>query len=138
MTGEGEWDDNGFYKSTFQNFNISTFQHFKCNCHAFGGKSRFAALYCYSPDRKGIHPQEHLRDYAGILQADGYAGYNGLYDIERSIKGKPPDERASVRQATAMPIIEALQSALENTREKISGKSPLAAAIRYATGCSGT
>jgi transposase len=38
-----------------------------------------AVWYRYSPDRKGEHPQEHLRSYRGILQADGYAGFNALY-----------------------------------------------------------
>ncbi|EMO8247941.1 transposase, partial [Escherichia coli] len=35
-----------------------------------------AVWFSYSPDRKGIHPQQHLADYRGILQADAYAGYN--------------------------------------------------------------
>ncbi len=35
------------------------------------------------PDRKGIHPQQHLADYSGILQADAYAGYNALYESGR-------------------------------------------------------
>ncbi|EIO3444953.1 IS66 family transposase, partial [Salmonella enterica] len=35
-----------------------------------------AVWFSYSPDRKGIHPQQHLADYSGILQADAYAGYN--------------------------------------------------------------
>lgn len=39
-----------------------------------------AVWFRYSPDRKGIHPQAHLKDYAGILQADAYAGYNAIYD----------------------------------------------------------
>jgi transposase len=39
--------------------------------------------FSYSPDRKGIHPQRHLADYNGILQADAYAGYNALYEIGR-------------------------------------------------------
>ena len=34
----------------------------------------------YTPDRKGEHPVEHLRDFRGILQADGYAGFNRLYE----------------------------------------------------------
>src|SRR6202012_1390040 len=38
-----------------------------------------AVLYGYSPDRKGEHPRRHLRDFRGILQADGYAGFNDLY-----------------------------------------------------------
>jgi len=41
-----------------------------------GGADAPAAWYCYSPDRKGVHPQTHLQDYSGILQADAYAGYN--------------------------------------------------------------
>ena len=45
----------------------------------FGGTSPPAALFHYSPDRRGEHPQRHLALYAGILQADAYAGFNGLY-----------------------------------------------------------
>ena len=42
-----------------------------------------AVLYCYSPDRQGEHPQEHLRGFTGILQADAYAGYGELYRAGR-------------------------------------------------------
>lgn len=35
--------------------------------------------FAYSPNRKGGHPQRHLKDFKGILQADGYAGYERLY-----------------------------------------------------------
>nr|GAJ37692.1 hypothetical 61.7 kDa protein y4HP [Bradyrhizobium sp. DOA9] len=35
-----------------------------------------AAMFYYSRDRKGEHPQGHLAGYAGILQADAYDGYN--------------------------------------------------------------
>ena len=38
-----------------------------------------AAWYRYSPNRKGEHPQAHLRDYLGILQADAYGGYAKIY-----------------------------------------------------------
>ncbi|HPT56962.1 MAG TPA: IS66 family transposase [Casimicrobium sp.] len=38
-----------------------------------------AVWFAYSPDRKGEHPQRHLKDFQGILQADGYAGYERLY-----------------------------------------------------------
>ena len=33
-----------------------------------------AVWFAYSPDRKGEHPQAHLRDFTGTLQADAYAG----------------------------------------------------------------
>jgi hypothetical protein len=36
----------------------------------------FAAMFYYSRDRKGEHPQAHLARYVGILQADAYDGYN--------------------------------------------------------------
>lgn len=38
-----------------------------------------AVWYRYSPDRKGERPRQHLQGYSGILQADGYAGYEQLY-----------------------------------------------------------
>lgn len=44
-----------------------------------GDNSPVAACYFYSPDRKGERPVEHLKDFAGILHADSYAGYNKLY-----------------------------------------------------------
>lgn len=37
-----------------------------------------AALYRYSPDRKGERPAEHLRNFTGFIHADGYAGYEAL------------------------------------------------------------
>lgn len=42
-----------------------------------------AVWFSYSPDRKGLWPQKHLANYQGTLQADGYAGYNALYDTGR-------------------------------------------------------
>jgi len=41
-----------------------------------------AVWFAYSPDRKAKHSSEHLKDFAGILQADGYAGFNPLYERE--------------------------------------------------------
>jgi transposase len=49
----------------------------------FGGPAPPAAVFFYSPDREGSHPQAHLAGYQGILQADAYAGYNALYDPGR-------------------------------------------------------
>lgn len=42
-----------------------------------------AVWFAYSPDRKGLHPQQHLAGYSGILQADTYGGYNALYENGR-------------------------------------------------------
>ncbi|WP_449393262.1 IS66 family transposase [Eoetvoesiella caeni] len=40
----------------------------------------------YSPDRRGLHPQTHLKDYVGILQADAFAGYDKVYATGRVIE----------------------------------------------------
>ena len=45
----------------------------------FGGARKPAALFFYSPDRKGEHPQAHLKDFRGVIHADGYAGFNELF-----------------------------------------------------------
>ena len=45
----------------------------------FGGPEPPAAVFFYSRDRGGEHPRQHLASYAGILQADAYAGFNELY-----------------------------------------------------------
>jgi hypothetical protein len=48
-----------------------------------GGPDPPAAIFFYSRDRGGEHPRRHLATYAGILQADAYAGFNELYDPKR-------------------------------------------------------
>ena len=52
----------------------------------WAGQDPPAAAYWFSPDRKGEHPQEHLKNFIGILQADAYAGFRKLY--ERGIDGE--------------------------------------------------
>jgi transposase len=49
----------------------------------FGGTDPPAAVFFYSRDRGGEHPERHLDGYCGILQADAYAGFNALYKPER-------------------------------------------------------
>ncbi|MBI5121783.1 MAG: IS66 family transposase [Rhodospirillales bacterium] len=49
----------------------------------FKGQDPPSALFYYSRDRGGEHPQAHLANYAGILQADAYAGYGKLYAPDR-------------------------------------------------------
>ena len=49
----------------------------------FGGSAPPAAIFHYSRDRGGEHPARHLAAYAGILQADAYAGFTELYHPAR-------------------------------------------------------
>src|ERR1017187_353354 len=49
----------------------------------FGGKVPPAAIFYYSRTRAGEYPRAHLAGWAGIMQADAYAGYNELYEARR-------------------------------------------------------
>ena len=49
----------------------------------FAGPAPPAAIFYYSPDRGGEHPEKHLTAWSGIMQADAFAGYNGLYSAGR-------------------------------------------------------
>lgn len=55
-----------------------------------------------------------------------------LYAIEKQARGSPPKERRALRQAEAKPGFDDLEAWLHAQLPNISGKSPLAAAIRYA------
>ena len=49
----------------------------------FAGPDPPAAIFFYSRDRGGEHPERHLANYAGLMQADAYAGFNRLYEAGR-------------------------------------------------------
>lgn len=57
-----------------------------------------------------------------------------LYAVEKDARGQLPEARVALRQARAKPIFDALEAWLHAQLRKISGKSPLAQAIRYALG----
>jgi len=91
-----------------------------------------AVIFRYSPDRKGERPQEHLKDFSGILQADAYGGFQDLYDRER----EPLTEAAcwaharrkyfDLHAATGSPVaLEALEriGALYKIEEECRGQS---------------
>ena len=51
----------------------------------FGGKAAPAAVFYYSPTREGEHAERQLEKYTGIVQADAYSGFNGLF-----VEGRRP------------------------------------------------
>jgi transposase len=55
-----------------------------------------------------------------------------LYAIETTIRGRGPEARRAARQAQSKPLVEALHVWLAAQLARISGKSVLAGAIRYA------
>src|SRR3954470_10667143 len=93
----------------------------------FGGHDPPAAMFYYSHDRGGEHPQTHLAGYAGILQADAYGGYNKLYEAAR----KPGPIIEATCWAHARRPFFVLADLAANARRKAHGKpasviSPLA------------
>lgn len=98
----------------------------------FDGPAPPAAVFYYSRDRAGAHPQGHLATYRGILQADAFGGYTKLYDPGR--KPGPITEAACWSHARRKFFV--LADLAHNARRKAQGKtatfvSPLAlAAVR--------
>src|SRR5688500_2483665 len=101
----------------------------------FGGPDPPAAVFFYSADRGGEHPERHLAGYEGIMQADAYAGFNRLYETGR--RPGPVIEAAcwaharrkfyELAQLKKAPIaIEAVQriDALFTIERGINGASP--------------
>ncbi|MGO4915696.1 IS66 family transposase [Pseudogemmobacter sp. W21_MBD1_M6] len=139
------------------------------------GQAPPCVWYQFSVDRKGEHPSSHLKGYKGVIHADGYTGFNGLFEtdraseqacmvhvrrkfvdiyesegsaiaeetikriaalyaVEKEARYKLAVERVALRQDKAKPVFNALEAWLSLQLPKISGKSTLAAAIRYALG----
>jgi hypothetical protein len=55
-----------------------------------------------------------------------------LFAIETTLHGRTPEQRCAVRQEQAVPLLVALNAFLDDALQRISGKSSLAKAIRYA------
>jgi transposase len=93
----------------------------------FGGPGPPAAMFYYSRDRRGEHPQGHLAGYAGIFQADAFGGYNKLYEADR----KPGSIVEAGCWSHARRPFFVLADIAANARRKAQGKttaviSPLA------------
>jgi transposase len=88
----------------------------------FGGTDPPAAIFYYSRDRRGEHPQGHLAGYAGILQADAYDGYNKLY-----LPGRNPGPilEAACWVHARRPFF-AMADIEENARRKAAGRQEIA------------
>ncbi|MFQ5939807.1 MAG: IS66 family transposase [Alphaproteobacteria bacterium] len=66
------------------------------------------------------------------IAADALARIQKLYEVEAEARGQPPDQRKAIRQAKAKPIFDDLEAWLQIQLTRMSAKSPLAGAIRYA------
>lgn len=48
------------------------------------GQAPPCVWYQFSVDRKGEHPSSHLKGYKGVIHADGFTGFNGLFGADRA------------------------------------------------------
>lgn len=92
-----------------------------------------AVWFAYSPNRKTEDPREHLVPFRGTRQADGYAGFNGLYDrayaplIEATCWAHVRRKCCDVHQATDSPLARAALDqigALYDIEVEIRGRPP--------------
>src|SRR5437773_6936537 len=97
----------------------------------FTGSRPAAALFFYSPDRRGEHPRVHLKDFCGVIHADGYAGFNELFVggniVEAACWAHVRRKFFDVHAATGSPIAkEALDriGQLYAVEKTISGSPP--------------
>jgi transposase len=86
----------------------------------FGGPAPPGAVFYYSRDRAGKHPQAHLANYTGIFQADAYDGYRKLYEPGR--RPGPILEAACWVHARRPFFV--MADLAENARRKAQGKKP--------------
>jgi transposase len=90
-----------------------------------------AVWFAYSPDRRGEHPQQHLCKFTGILQADGYAGFNQIYESGRvqeaacwaHVRRKFYDLKEAHKSPIATEAVERI-APLYGIEEEIRGRSP--------------
>lgn len=87
----------------------------------FGGQGPPAAIFYYSRDRGGAHPQAHLARYGAILQADAFSGYAKLYEPQRS---PSPILEAACWVHARRPFF-AMADLEENARRKAAGKKDI-------------
>lgn len=96
-----------------------------------GSPDAAAVWFAYSPDRKSEHPFDHLRGFRGTLQADGFAGFNRLYEkgeiVEAACWAHVRRKFHDLFEAHASPIAkEALEriAALYGIEREIRGRPP--------------
>ena len=90
-----------------------------------------AVWFAYTPDRKGEHPKEHLKKFQGTLQADGYAGFDQIYEAGSireaacwaHVRRKFYDIQVAHKSAVAAEALERI-AALYAIEKEIHGWSP--------------
>ena len=105
------------------------------------GYSGFNGLFGENKAREMACMAHVRRKFVDVYSAQGSAiaeeairRIAKLYAVEKEARGKSPQERVALRQDNAKSVFDALEQWLQDQLPHISGKTPLAKAIRYALG----
>ena len=87
--------------------------------------------YCWSHFRRRFYDIAKAGNAPIATEALNRIG--ALYAIEAEIRGRSADDRRVERQARARPLVKALRAWLDEQLTRVSGRSPIAEAMRYGT-----
>jgi transposase len=94
------------------------------------GDSSIRLAFCWAHARRPFY-EFHATTQSPIA-AEALSRIGKLYAIEAEIRGQTAEQRCAIRQERSRPIVEALHAWLQEQLPRLSGSSPLAAAMRYA------
>ena len=94
------------------------------------GEARLIEVACWSHFRRKLYDVHHAT--ASPIALEALERIAALFAIESSVNGRTPDCRRAARAEHAAPLLDELKTFLDTSLTKISGKSELAKAIRYA------
>jgi transposase len=94
------------------------------------GEPPLIEVACWSHVRRKFYDIHHASASPIALQA--LERIAALFVIETSVRGHAPDRRLAARVQYARPLLDEVKRFLQGSLKRISGKSPLAGAIRYA------
>jgi transposase len=111
-----------------------------CDDRPSGEQVPPAVWFAYTEDRKGEHPRQHLSNFTGVLQADGYAGFHHLYESGRIVEAacwahvrrKFYDIQAATGSATTTEAIERIGALYDIEREIRGNPADLRRQVRQA------
>ena len=86
--------------------------------------------FCWTHTRRKFH--DVFAANTSPLAHEALQRIGALYAIEADIRGQTAEHRKQMRQQRSRPLVEALHTRLTGLLERLSGRSTLAQAIRYA------
>ena len=94
------------------------------------GEALLIEVACWSHFRRKLYDVHQAT--ASPIALEALERIAALFAVESSVSGRAPDRRRAARAEHAAPLLDELKTFLDTSLTKISGKSELAKAIRYA------